>query len=270
MGLFKRIGDIISANLGEMADQFEDPEVMLKQAVREMEESIREATQETARALANQKKLAKELARNQSEVGQWQSRAEKAVESGDDELARKALSRKREHEKLAVALDDQMTAAKDAAQTLRHQLEAMKAKLTEAKRNLSTLAARNKAAQVRKKVYTQSANAEIRDQASSLTSICLSPTPVTRASETNIRRLAESGFKDTESDAPTTSCREVSTMRTKLFLACVSTFPLLGCCSDNSTLFLFLEGFQFIVDVGFCFRFVQLGWAADVDALQLR
>ena len=161
MGMFKRIGDIISANLGEMADQFEDPEVMLKQAVREMEESIQEATQETARALANEKKLARELARNQSEVGQWQSRAEKAVESGDDELARKALSRKREHEKLAVALDDQMTAAKDAAQTLRHQLEAMKAKLTEAKRNLSTLAARNKAAQVRKKVYTQRADAEI-------------------------------------------------------------------------------------------------------------
>ena len=61
MGLFKRISDIISANLGEMAEEWEDPEVMLKQAVREMEQSIHTATQETARTLANEKKLIKEL-----------------------------------------------------------------------------------------------------------------------------------------------------------------------------------------------------------------
>ncbi len=153
MGLFKRISDIISANLGEMAESYEDPEKMLKQAVREMGESIQDATRETAKALASEKKLVKELAHNESEAKQWQSRAEKAVEEGDDDLARRALSRKQEHEKLAVALQDQMSAAKEASQTLRHQLEGMKAKLAEAKRNLSTLTARKKAADVRKKVY---------------------------------------------------------------------------------------------------------------------
>lgn len=153
MGLFKKISDIISANLGEMAESFEDPEKMLKQAVREMGESIQDATRETAKVLASEKKLVKELAHNESEAKQWQSRAEKAVEEGDDDLARKALSRKQEHAKLAVALQDQMSAAKEASQTLRHQLDGMKAKLAEAKRNLSTLTARKKAADVRKKVY---------------------------------------------------------------------------------------------------------------------
>ncbi len=156
MGLFKRISDIISANLGEMADQFEDPEPMLKQAVREMDESIRQATQETAKTLAGVKRLAKELAHNESEGKQWQSRAEQAVESGDDELARKALTRKQEHEKLVVAIRSQHKAAREASQTLRQQLDAMKAKLAEAKRNLATLSARKKAADVRKKLYTAS------------------------------------------------------------------------------------------------------------------
>jgi phage shock protein A len=55
MGLFKKISDIISANLGEMAESFEDPEKMLKQAVREMGETIQEATKETAKALASEK-----------------------------------------------------------------------------------------------------------------------------------------------------------------------------------------------------------------------
>ncbi len=159
MSLFKRIGDIISANLGELAEQFEDPEKMLKQAVGEMQESIQQATQETAKVLANEKKLAKESAHNQNEAKQWQSRAEKAVQEGDDDLARKALARKQEHQKLDVALQDQLKAAQDASQTLRNQLEGMKAKLAEAKRNLATLSARQKAADVRKKVYQRTGEA---------------------------------------------------------------------------------------------------------------
>ena len=39
-----------------------------------------------------------------------------AVEAGDDELARKALVRKQEHDKLVVALEDQITLAREAAQ----------------------------------------------------------------------------------------------------------------------------------------------------------
>jgi phage shock protein A len=156
MGLFKKISDIISANLGEMAESFEDPEKMLNQAVREMGESIREATQETAKTLASEKRLVKELAHNESEMKQWQSRAEQAVESGDDDLARKALTRKQEHEKLVIAIRSQHKAATEASQTLRQQLDAMKAKLAEAKRNLATLTARQKAADVRKKLYTAS------------------------------------------------------------------------------------------------------------------
>ena len=154
MGLFKRISDIISANFNEMAEGYEDPEKMLKQAIREMECSIREATQETARAMATEKRLARELAHNQSESHQWQSRAGLAVESGDDNLARKALGRKQEHDKLAVAIEDQLRASGEASRTLRHQLEGMKAKLAEAKRNLGTLVARKRAADVRKKVYS--------------------------------------------------------------------------------------------------------------------
>lgn len=157
MGIFKRISDIISANLNELAEEYEDPELMLKQAVREMEESIAEATQQTAKAMANEKTLARELQRNCQQADQWRDRAEKAVESGDDDLARKALTRKNEHEKLVAALEDQLKAARDAGQNLRRQLDAMKAKVAEAKRNLTTLSARKRAADFRKRMETATA-----------------------------------------------------------------------------------------------------------------
>ncbi|HEY3969267.1 MAG TPA: PspA/IM30 family protein [Planctomycetaceae bacterium] len=154
MGLFQRISDIISANLNEMTEGFEDPEKMLKQAIREMEQSIADATHETAKVLANEKLISKELANNERQADDWQKKAEQAVAAGDDGLARKALSRKQEHQKLVTALQDQVTAAQDASRTLKHQLEGMQAKLSEAKRNLATLSARQRAADFKKKMHT--------------------------------------------------------------------------------------------------------------------
>lgn len=163
MGLFKRISDIISANLNDMADGLEDPEKMLKQAVREMEQSINVAMQETAKVLANEKLLGKELASNQQQLLDWQARAERAVDAGDDSLARKALLRKQEHQKLVIALNDQLKLAQETTTTLKHQLDGMQAKMAEAKRNLVTLSARKKAADFQKKIHTSAMDLESRN-----------------------------------------------------------------------------------------------------------
>ncbi len=157
MGFFKRISDIVSANLNELTEGFEDPERMLKQAIREMEDSISEVTQQTTKAMANEKTLSRELQRNRAQHAQWQDRATVAVEAGDDGLARKALTRKNEHAKVVEALEDQLESAQEASGVLRRQLAAMKAKLAEAKRNLSTLSARKRAADFRKKMDSQAA-----------------------------------------------------------------------------------------------------------------
>ena len=167
MGVFRRISDIISANLNDLTEGFEDPERMLKQAVREMEETIAEVTNQTAKAMANETTLSRELERNRVQQQQWQARAEKAVEEGSEDLARKALTRKNEHEKLVAALKDQLEAAQEASGSLRCQLAAMKAKMAEGRRNLATLSARKRAADFRKKMETQVAGAspEVDDSA---------------------------------------------------------------------------------------------------------
>ena len=159
MGFFKRVSDIISANLNDLADQYEDPERMLRQAIREMEDSIAEVTQQTAKAMANTKTLTRELERNQKSAQQWEERAVRAVEADDDDLAKKAITRRQEHQKLAIALEDQVHAAGEASTSLRRQLDGMKAKLAEAKRNLATLSARKRAADFRKKMDVQACGA---------------------------------------------------------------------------------------------------------------
>jgi phage shock protein A len=167
MGIFQRISDIVSANLNDLVGDFEDPERMLKQVVREMDESIAEVTRQTAKAMANEKTLNRELERNRQQVEHWKGRAKAAVESSDDELARKALTRKNEYSKVVTALEDQIESAREAAGTLKHQLDAMKAKLSEAKRNLATLSARQRAADFRGRMEAVAAGAtsEVDDNA---------------------------------------------------------------------------------------------------------
>ena len=157
MGTFRRISDIISANLNDFTDRFENPEKMLKQAIREMEASIGRVTEQTAKAMAGEKTLSRELERNRAEQQQWRQRAVKAAEAGDDGLARRALVRKNEHEKIVAALEDQLQATSEASRSLQRQLEAMKAKLAEAWRNLTTLSARQRAADFRKRMHCTAA-----------------------------------------------------------------------------------------------------------------
>ena len=151
MGLFKRLQDIITANLGDVVEGSDNPEPVLRQAIAEMETAIAEAKRETARAMAAEKLAANELADSERQSRDWQLQAEKAIRAGDDAVARKALTRKQEHDKVSAALRDQVAAASEASGVLRRQLEAMQAKVSEAKRRIGTLAARQKAAAVRMK-----------------------------------------------------------------------------------------------------------------------
>lgn len=149
MGIFKRVNDIISANFNELIDEFEDPEKMLKQAVREMETAVETALDGAAKVIANEKLLGKQLDDHRRQLESWQQRALEAVRRNDDEAARHALTRKAEHEKIAAALRDQFTEAETAGRKLRRQIGAMRVRLAEARRKQVTLTARKQAAEAR-------------------------------------------------------------------------------------------------------------------------
>ena len=154
MGLFKRVSDIISANLNDMVDRFEDPEKMLNQAIREMETAIGNSMDSAARVMANGKLLEKQLANQRGQAERWQQRATDAVSTGDDDAARHALIRKKEQEKLTCALEDELATTQFVGKKLRRQIEAMNVKLAEARRKIVTLSARKQTAQLHKQLAT--------------------------------------------------------------------------------------------------------------------
>src|SRR4051812_47679563 len=94
MKLFRRIGDLVSANLNDLLERLESPEALLRQAVREMEAAAARARGEAAQALAAARLAGGRLAEQERLLADWEARAEEAVADGDDALARRALARR--------------------------------------------------------------------------------------------------------------------------------------------------------------------------------
>ncbi|MFH1571854.1 MAG: PspA/IM30 family protein [Gemmatimonadota bacterium] len=151
-GMFSRMADILKSNINELLDRAEEPEKMIRQMVREMEEAVGKATASVGTAVANQKRLERQHHEAQTQAAEWQQKAERAVEAGEDELARRALERKTVLEKAAHDLETPVVESRQTAAQLREQLRELKAKLEEARTRQDTLVARHQAAQARKKL----------------------------------------------------------------------------------------------------------------------
>jgi phage shock protein A len=146
MGLLKRMSGLITANLNDLIDQCENPEKMLRQAVRDMETALGQLMDGAARAIAHHKLLSRQLGEQREAIDRCAKLAEAAVARGDDESARSYLHRKAEHQRMDDALSRQLTAATALAERLKRQVAAMRIKLAEARRKLVDITARNRAA----------------------------------------------------------------------------------------------------------------------------
>ncbi len=122
MGIFKRVGDIVSANLNDMAERFESPETMLRQAIREMDAAVTKQMESAARIIADERLVESELSRCRKKSDELHTRAREAVARDDNEAARRWLSQRQEHQQLIAALDDQL--AKGPLPTDQHETPA--------------------------------------------------------------------------------------------------------------------------------------------------
>jgi phage shock protein A len=150
MRLIKRVNAILTAQLNDIVDTFEKPERMLKQAIREMETALERAVESTAKAIAAEKRLRRELTDCWGQAQSWLDRAVKFVARHDDANARQALARKVEKEKLAESLSRQLARSEESTARLRRQLETLRERLAEARRHLASLVARQRTAEARR------------------------------------------------------------------------------------------------------------------------
>jgi phage shock protein A len=141
MGIFARVSQVMSANFNALIDKAEDPRKSLDQTLLEMREQIVAARREVVSSVGSEKQLKKKVEELDKEVEKWSARAELAVRSNDDALAREALLQKRR----AVAERDQAEAnraeQRASAFELKEALERMERKVKEFELRKGTIAA---------------------------------------------------------------------------------------------------------------------------------
>lgn len=152
MGFFSRLATLIKSNLNDAINRAEDPEKMLDQVVTEMRSQLVEAKKQVAVAIADEKKLEKQFQRELDVAEEWEKKAMLAVRAGDDDLAKQALARHKEHAGITDQFKQQWEKQKHAVEQLKVALRALNNKIEEANRKKAVLIARKRRADAMKSI----------------------------------------------------------------------------------------------------------------------
>lgn len=142
MGIFDRMGRIISSNVNALLDKVDDPKKSVDLLVDEMKGQIKRAREEVISAVAAEKQLKKKVEELDAESDRWVKRAELALAANDEALAREALVQKQrivgERDRAEALRAEQ----RGAALQMKRELERMEARQKELEARKGTIAAR--------------------------------------------------------------------------------------------------------------------------------
>ncbi len=142
MGIFDRMGKVIQSNLNALLDKAQDERKLVLLNLDEMDEQIKGGHQEVVQAVAAEKQLRKKCDDLRADVARWDKRAELALKSGDEALAREALKQKKARSNELETAEKVRVEQEDAALRMKEDLERMKQKLAELKLRRPTIVAR--------------------------------------------------------------------------------------------------------------------------------
>lgn len=141
MGILKRFGEIMSANINAMLEKAEDPAKMVELYQRKLYSQLEELKNEISGILAEESRSARVVEENEKEVAKYSNLADKAIDAQSDEDAVVFLEKVKHLEEIgaelkkahAIAHDNSVKMRKlhdkiikDIAQT-RHEIEKIKA-----------------------------------------------------------------------------------------------------------------------------------------------
>ena len=146
MAIFERLSDLIRSNVNDLIDRAEDPEKMVKQIIIDMEEQLRDATSGYASAKAGANQVKKQMEQAQAQSKDWEDKARAALSAGREDLAKQALAKKADADKLAATYSASYESMSTKLDDMKAQIDALRQKLSDARNRQAMLIARSKMA----------------------------------------------------------------------------------------------------------------------------
>ena len=100
MALINRVTRLFKADFHAVLDQIEEPEALLKQAIRDMEDDLAAAEQRIAACTHDQGALSVRKTELEAAIADFDSQLDLCFESGKDDLAKSLIKKKLEAERL--------------------------------------------------------------------------------------------------------------------------------------------------------------------------
>jgi phage shock protein A len=167
MGILDRVSTLLRANINDLIDRAEDPEKVVKQLIADMNNQLVQVKTQVAAAIADEKQLYQRYQDNQAKASDWQQRAEMAVEKGQDDMAREALSRRNAFQQTADGFKQQYDQQAQQVEQLKDALHQLEMKIQDAQTKQELLIARSRRAKAETQIRTTLAGM---DQSSALAS----------------------------------------------------------------------------------------------------
>ena len=146
MGLIDRIKRVIRANTNDLVNKAEDPEKVLEQTVAEMQDDLVQLRQAVASAIATTKRTERQASQADSIAQDWYSRAQLALNQGNEILAKEALTKRKSYQETATALQAQRTEQNSVVNRIKKDMQTLELKIGELKSKKDMYIARARSA----------------------------------------------------------------------------------------------------------------------------
>ncbi len=133
MGVVTRFTDLINANIHAALDKAEQPEKMLRLVIQELEETLVDARSQAAKNIADKKSLTRKVSTLNTQMSDWLSKAEVALEKDREDLAKQALVEKSKCEAEASEIEKVLVVLNSNLEGMNTDISNLQKKLSEAR-----------------------------------------------------------------------------------------------------------------------------------------
>lgn len=152
MNLFDRFFRVVRANANQAVSNMEDPEKVLNQTVTDMQNDLNKVRDAYAEVSASFKRIERQREQAATTSAEWKKRAQMALQKGEEELAREALTRKKAADEQEASLASQIGGMKENTEKLYSSMQQLEGKISEAKSKKDQYVTRARTAKTSAKV----------------------------------------------------------------------------------------------------------------------
>ncbi len=141
MTLITRVTRLFRADMHAMLDALEEPELLLKQAIREMQAALEQEARQTRLIVQELQQHATRQQTLEEEIGNLSEELDLCFEQDNETLARSLLRQRLEKERLIGYLKQQQERLRTVEQALRQRMDEQRVRLQGMQQKLTLLAA---------------------------------------------------------------------------------------------------------------------------------